>query len=956
MKNLLRISLVSIIGSAILLNVSNAQNTENKAEVEDSIIKNYQDKFKALYGENAKVVGGRIIGEKTSIYDKFWVAYESLYWGTSDDRTTHVKGTYDKPAENSLASEFKEYDSQFKDDFNKLYKNGNDPKDALGQVAKEPTENQSVSQNNPTPEKGSLAEQYNTALETINAIEKVDKQIDTILYGNSGDGDEMSFSSGLKQLVDGEVLDEDKTAIVADVLKVVTDLQSSLNTNKSSQTNDRLKTSIGAIDTQISSALNQIQSTLKEDKGQQNNFESLKAQVETLEKAIGMGSSSAETDSSQTPNDSSNVVTQQLKDAQQALYGHKGSDNQIESGTAESPANNSIAANYKVAMNNLHTSLQNLTGQTDKIPNTTDMSDIQEVSAEKSVAKRYDNAMHTLFSKMDTKDTKNPQGDESYIVTEDGSLLVALDSLAEKYKELAEALYGKTTNEQGTEIPGSAENPQEGSLADKYNKEVKEHHGVTNASSNTNPNKQHEQDNTMVQGADNISMPQQDTKKQVDDSKNDLVGENNTAQNSNHTKKDPEISESKNVATKDDSYGKSDNSPNMQENISNEEKEHQAKETIDSVATDIKQVSHKLAQTIATQSSHLSDMVEQASMTAKGVQDMQQQMSALSSAVDTLSQTSFSNLSKLSDSLKAVEKSQVTLSGYLNGSSASVGQLRDSTQETLKTINGALKEVDLQLSKLDSNSQAIPTMRFAVKSSASTNPSDSSTSTQKDLLTSLKTTLTNQKNALLSVQKNVNMAIASAKKTTVATVTNTNNHGQMYGVNVIAGYKHFFGKKKRWGFRTYAYYSFNHANLSFVGTQAGYMNGASQVNNHTYGVGFDALYNFYESKEGYNTAGIFFGFGLGGETWLVQGESHFKNMMNACNAMIGCSASMNTSYFQMPVQVGFRTNFAKHSGIELGFKVPLFVNQFYKERGEYGDVDVFYKRNFSMYLNYMINF
>uniref|UniRef100_UPI001315845F hypothetical protein n=1 Tax=Helicobacter cetorum TaxID=138563 RepID=UPI001315845F len=742
MKNLLRISLVSIIGSAILLNVSNAQNTENKAEVEDSIIKNYQDKFKALYGENAKVVGGRIIGEKTSIYDKFWVAYESLYWGTSDDRTTHVKGTYDKPAKNSLASEFKEYDSQFKDDFNKLYKNdksqSSEQAPEIHQVAKEPTENQSVSQNNPTPEKGSLAEQYNTALETINAIEKVDKQIDTILYGNSGDGDEMSFSSGLKQLVDG-VSSEDTSAIVADVLKTIEGLQSSLTNDKSSQ-NESLKNSATQIDNTISSALTAIQTELKKDE-QSGNYENLKTHVKTLEKAIGMGSSSAETNSSQTLNDSSNVVTQQLKDAQQKLYGYKGSNNQIESGTAESPANNSIAANYKVAMNNLHTSLKNLTGQTDKIPNTTDMSDIQEVSAEKSVAKRYDNAMHTLFSKMDTKDTKNPQGDESYIVTEDGSLLVALDSLAEKYKELAEALYGKTTNEQGTEIPGSAENPQKDSLADKYNKEVKEHHGVTNASSNTNPNKQHEQDNTMAQGADNISMPQQDVKKQVDDSKNDLVGENNTVQNSNHTKKDPEISENKNVATKDDSYGKSDNSPNMQENISNEEKEHQTKETIDSVATDIKQVSHKLAQTIATQSSHLSDMVEQASMTAKGVQDMQQQMSALSSAVDTLSQTSFSNLSKLSDSLKAVEKSQITLSGYLNGSSASVGQLRDSTQETLKTINGALKEVDLQLSKLDSNSQAIPTMRFAVKSSASTNPSDSSTSTQKDLLTSLKTTL-----------------------------------------------------------------------------------------------------------------------------------------------------------------------------------------------------------------------
>ncbi|GAA7830223.1 hypothetical protein HpCOL20_02600 [Helicobacter pylori] len=94
------------------------------------------------------------------------------------------------------------------------------------------------------------------------------------------------------------------------------------------------------------------------------------------------------------------------------------------------------------------------------------------------------------------------------------------------------------------------------------------------------------------------------------------------------------------------------------------------------------------------------------------------------------------------------------------------------------------------------------------------------------------------------------------------------------------------------------------------------MEGASQVNNFTYGVGFDALYNFYESKESYNTAGLFVGFGLGGDSFIVQGESYLKSQMRICNNTAGCSASMNTSYFQMPVEFGFRSNFSKHSGIE----------------------------------------
>ncbi|WP_259456770.1 outer membrane protein, partial [Helicobacter pylori] len=97
-------------------------------------------------------------------------------------------------------------------------------------------------------------------------------------------------------------------------------------------------------------------------------------------------------------------------------------------------------------------------------------------------------------------------------------------------------------------------------------------------------------------------------------------------------------------------------------------------------------------------------------------------------------------------------------------------------------------------------------------------------------------------------------------------------------------------------------------------------------------------------------------FGLGGDSFIVQGESYLKSQMRICNNTAGCSASMNTSYFQMPVEFGFRSNFSKHSGIEVGFKLPLFTNQFYKERGVDGSVDVFYKRNFSIYFNYMINF
>ncbi|MGL2411336.1 outer membrane protein [Helicobacter pylori] len=310
------------------------------------------------------------------------------------------------------------------------------------------------------------------------------------------------------------------------------------------------------------------------------------------------------------------------------------------------------------------------------------------------------------------------------------------------------------------------------------------------------------------------------------------------------------------------------------------------------------------------------------------------------------------NAQGLNSAFSALESAQNTLKGYLDSSSATIGQLTNGSNAVVGALDKAINQVDMALVDLaTADTQKTQAVTLAVASDSATTTTDAI-----NFLNALKNNLTAQKDAFMSVHKNIQTAVAQAQATYTPSVINTNNYGQMYGVDAMAGYKWFFGKTKRFGFRSYGYYSYNHANLSFVGSQLGIMEGASQVNDFTYGVGFDALYNFYESKEGYNTAGLFLGFGLGGDSFIVQGESYLKSQMRICNNTAGCSASMHTSYFQMPVQFGFRSNFSKHSGIEVGFKLPLFTNQFYKERGVDGSVDVFYKRNFSIYFNYMINF
>ncbi len=344
--------------------------------------------------------------------------------------------------------------------------------------------------------------------------------------------------------------------------------------------------------------------------------------------------------------------------------------------------------------------------------------------------------------------------------------------------------------------------------------------------------------------------------------------------------------------------------------------------------------------------------------TLSGVETMSQQSATIGNLLNSSTDLSsvISNAQGLSSAFGALESAQNTLKGYLDSSSATIGQLTNGSNAVVDALDKAINQVDAALANLvTTDTQKTQAVTLAATGS-STSSTNSTTTDAIAFLNALKSNLMAQKDAFMNVHKNIQTAVAQAQATYTPSVINTNNYGQMYGVDAMAGYKWFFGKTKRFGFRTYGYYSYNHANLSFVGSKLGIMDGASQVNNFTYGVGFDALYNFYESKEGYNTAGLFLGFGLGGDSFIVQGESYLKSQMQICNNTAGCSASMNTSYFQMPVQFGFRSNFSKHSGIEVGFKLPLFTNQFYKERGVDGSVDVFYKRNFSIYFNYMINF
>ncbi|GHR42999.1 membrane protein [Helicobacter pylori] len=184
-------------------------------------------------------------------------------------------------------------------------------------------------------------------------------------------------------------------------------------------------------------------------------------------------------------------------------------------------------------------------------------------------------------------------------------------------------------------------------------------------------------------------------------------------------------------------------------------------------------------------------------------------------------------------------------------------------------------------------------------------------------------------------------------------VSSATNNGALNGFGVQAGYKQFFGKKKRWGLRYYGFFDYNHAYI-----KSNFFNSASDV--WTYGVGSDLLFNFINDKKtnflGKNnhfSMGLFGGIALAGTSWL---NSQLVNLKTVSNVY---SAKVNTANFQFLFNLGLRTNLARpkkkdshhaaQHGMELGVKIPTINTNYYSFLG----TKLEYRRLYSVYLNYV---
>ncbi|GAA8268058.1 hypothetical protein HpNP113_03650 [Helicobacter pylori] len=164
--------------------------------------------------------------------------------------------------------------------------------------------------------------------------------------------------------------------------------------------------------------------------------------------------------------------------------------------------------------------------------------------------------------------------------------------------------------------------------------------------------------------------------------------------------------------------------------------------------------------------------------TLSGVETMSQQSATIGTLLNSSADLSsvIPNAQGLSSAFSTLESAQNTLKGYLDSSSATIGQLTNGSNAVVGALDKAINQVDMALADLN----ATDTQKTQAVTLAATG--NSTTTDAINFLNALKTNLMAQKDAFMNVYKNIQTAVAQAQATYTPSVVNTNNYGQMYGV------------------------------------------------------------------------------------------------------------------------------------------------------------------------------
>ncbi len=214
--------------------------------------------------------------------------------------------------------------------------------------------------------------------------------------------------------------------------------------------------------------------------------------------------------------------------------------------------------------------------------------------------------------------------------------------------------------------------------------------------------------------------------------------------------------------------------------------------------------------------------------------------------------------------------------------------------------------------------------------------------------------MSNARNAVQNAQNQAN-SYGSQPILSQYAAAKSIQHGMSNGLGVGLGYKYFFGKARKLGFRHYLF-------LDYGFSEIGVANQSVKTNIFAYGLGTDFLWNLF--RRTFNTKalnfGIFTGVQLGGTTWLSSLRQQIIDNW-------GNDKNIQPVNFQVALNFGFRTNFAEfkrfvkgfhdqgvlsQKSVEFGIKVPLINQAYLRSAG----ADVSYRRLYTFYINYIMGF
>lgn len=155
--------------------------------------------------------------------------------------------------------------------------------------------------------------------------------------------------------------------------------------------------------------------------------------------------------------------------------------------------------------------------------------------------------------------------------------------------------------------------------------------------------------------------------------------------------------------------------------------------------------------------------------------------------------------------------------------------------------------------------------------------------------------------------------------------------GAGIGYSFTLGYKQFF--TPYFGLRYYANLNLLHANLNPKSTLSADIAGGiiaeakkSSVMLLNYGANIDFMANVLASEN--TDLGGFVGVGLGGDSWMGKGIEHQLELYKIIYPNDAQDLKLNSkTNFNVWINVGLRTNFAKYHGIELVARAPLLKNK-----------------------------